>query len=280
MKANKRVTVIINTCDAYQDVLQLFLCAFNDYWKSCEFPIIINTESVKHDFHDDRIQVFNYPQYDGTDHWGDRLRTALASVTSDFVLMLYDDFILEDCVDAHGIEEGIELLSNEPDAAAAYLIKTGLPTSCKRTATFARVEDRSDFILNSAPAIWRKDTLLSYIGKYDNPWAWEVFGSYRTWNRNSSFYTINLTVKDIYPYNHDKGGAIYRGKWVKEVVIQKFKKYNLSIDPAVRGFINMAELAPRSLRWKINFMLAGIHMVGIKAFYFIIKYLMLKIQSR
>ncbi len=278
MRINNKITIIINTCDAYHDVLQLFLCALNDYWKECNHPIIINTESIQTEYKKSNIHVFIYNKYKGKDKWGDRLRNVLRSVDSEFVLMLYDDFILENHVNQTGINEAIYLLSKESKASAVYLINTALPTEKNDEHTFQRVRKRSDFIVNSAPAIWRKNDLMNYTGKNDNPWAWEVFGSYRTFDQDNIFYTLNPKNNDIFPYNYKKGGAIYRGKWVREVVDGKFQKYNLNIDPNVRGFINMKEMAPRNLRWKFNFMLTGFKMVGVKAFHFIFRYLKLKMK--
>lgn len=280
MKINNKITIIINTCDAYNDVLQLFLCALNEYWRGCDYRIIINTESTRHDFDDTRIRVFNYSKYSGTDKWGDRLRRVLDSVDSEFVLMLYDDFILENHVNLEGIDKATDLLLIENKASVVYLINTALPIEKNDGSIFLRIKRRSDFILNSAPAIWRRKDLMRYTGENDNPWAWEVFGSYRTFSKDNTFYTLNPNHENIFPYNYKKGGAIYRGKWVRDVVENKIQKYNLNIDPAVRGFVNPEEMVPRNLRWKLEFMMTGFRMVGLKVFYFVFRYLKLKAKSK
>ena len=41
---NSDLTVVVCTCDSYSDVLSLFFAAFYDYWPSCPYPIVINTE--------------------------------------------------------------------------------------------------------------------------------------------------------------------------------------------------------------------------------------------
>lgn len=280
MNIDNRITVIINTCDAYQDVLRLFLCALNEYWKDCNFRIIINTESAQYDFNDPKIHVANYIKHNGIDKWGDRLRRVLESVDSEFVLVLYDDFVLEGRVDSEGINKAIELLSSEREASVVYLINTALPVEDKEDKLFLQIKNKSDFIINSAPSIWRKKDLMRYTGSNDNPWAWEVFGSYRTFNCSNVFYTLNPRSNDIFPYNYKKGGAIYRGKWVKEVVDGKFKKYNLDIDPGVRGFVNMDEVVKRGFLWKFNFIRTGFEMVGMKSLYFVFRYLKLKAKAK
>lgn len=275
MENNAKITIIINTCDAYSDVLRLFLHAFNEHWQTCSYPIIINTESSDPGFVDERITVSRYIKYNGVDKWGDRLKSVLRSIDSEFVLMLYDDFILEDAVNINGMNKGIELLKAKSNVSSVYLINTSLPTE-GGTSYYQCIKDRTDYILNSAPALWRRADLLKFTGKEDTPWAWEVFGSYRTHGSNNIFYTLNPNNIDVFPYNYSKGGAIYRGKWVKEVIDGKFEKYNLDIDPTIRGFINKNELAPRTLQWKWNFILTGFRMIGFRAFYFLLRNLKIK----
>jgi hypothetical protein len=126
--------------------------------------------------------------------------------------------------------------------------------------------------MNSCPAIWRRRDLLSFTGKWDNPWAWEFFGSYRSVSQKKKFYTLNDNYPNIISYNHVKGGAIYRGKWVKEVVESKILKYKLNINLNIRGFSDSILYEKRSIFWKINFFIIGFKMIGFKIIVPLFKY--------
>ena len=55
--------IIINTCDAYNDVWELFFKAFDEYWPRCEYPIILNTEKIKnlpHGIANKNITIHNF----------------------------------------------------------------------------------------------------------------------------------------------------------------------------------------------------------------------------
>jgi hypothetical protein len=272
------LTIVVNTCDAYHDVLDIFFHALRDYWPDCPFPVVINTESNTNDY---RARVHNHRSPSGVDDWGERLLSTLSSIDTEFVLMLYDDFILDAPVKNQRVHAALQLLQSQKQAVVCYLINTELPLQAAHfSGMFIPLKDKVDYRLNSAPAIWRKQALMNYSAVGDTPWAWEVFGSYRTWGDGQVFYSLDPSQDDIYPYNHVKGGAIYRGKWVREVVEQVSHRYHLGIDWSLRGFSSDTVFEKRSWRWKLRFIQTGFRMVGFKALHFVASYVRDKLHAR
>ena len=273
------LTIVVNTCDAYQDVLGIFFHAFKEFWPNCPYPIVINTESSNAFLN--TVKVHNHIRTTVADDWGDRLRSTLNSIETEFVLMLYDDFIVDTQVNSNGIQQALQLLISQVNNVVAYLTNTSLSFAISDSdQLFLPLKDRIDYRVNSAPGIWRRNVLLNYTAAGDNPWAWEVFGTYRSWGDGNLFYSINPRYEDIYSYNYSKGGAIYRGKWVREVVDQVIQRYSLNIDWSKRGFSSETNFEKRSLIWKIRFMQTGFKMVGFKAMYFLIGYIKDKINAK
>lgn len=278
-QSHNDLTIVVNTCDAYYDVLCIFFHALHDYWPDCPYPVVINTEANSHA--PQPALVHNHACSDGKDDWGARLRSTLSSIDTEFVLMLYDDFILNAPVENPCIQAALDVLKTQYRAVVAYLINTSLPLDTTDSdSSFLPIKDKVDYRLNSAPAIWRKQALMDYTAVGDNPWAWEVFGSYRSWGDGHVFYSLNPQQADIYPYDHSRGGAIYRGKWVRAVVNQVAQKYCLDIDWSKRGFSSDMALEKRSLMWKLRFMETGFRMVGFKALYFLTGYIRTKFHAR
>lgn len=272
------LTVVVNTCDAYHDVLGIFFHAWQDCWPDCPYPVVINTESRAYS-HPARVHHYSTPT--GTDDWGARLRATLSTIQSEFVMMLYDDFILDAPVSNERVQQALSLMQSQPSTAVTYLIDTAAPLSLNDTDdVFIPIKDRVDYRLNSAPGIWRRQALMEYTRAGDTPWAWEVFGTYRTWGDGRVFYSLNPKQADIYPYNYNKGGAIYRGKWVREVIDRVVQKYPLNIDWTLRGFSSDTVFEKRSLMWKLRFMQTGFRMVGFKSFNFVTSYLRVKLNVR
>lgn len=272
------LTIVVNTCDTYQDVLEIFFHAFKAHWPDCPYPVVINTETNTHQY---PARVHNHSNPSGVDDWGERLLSTLGSIESEFVLMLYDDFVLDRSVLNGRVSEAIDFLKSQAEAVVVYLINTSLPLSLPTSfLPFVEIKDRADFRLNSAPGIWRRQVLMAYTSPGDTPWAWEVFGTYRTWGDGKLFYSLNPQQPDIYPYNYAKGGAIYRGKWVRKVVDEVIQFYPLNIDWAKRGFSSDTEFEKRSFVWKLRFLRTGFRMVGWKVIYCVMGYIREKLNAR
>lgn len=212
------------------------------------------------------VQIHNFDSTSIQDIWGLRLKQTLRDCESKYVLMLYDDFILEGAVDQKKIINCIKWLNENPEVVVFYFTNNSANKNIDdlRFNDFELIPTRGDYKLNSAPAIWRRDKLIKLIGDDDTPWAWEFFGGYRTYNSPDLFYCAKKENENIYPYNYVKGGAIYRGKWVGDVVLPLIKKYNLRLDTNIRGLIDADErLNKRTLMWKIKFFLLGFKMINI-----------------
>ena len=215
--------------------------------------------------------------FKGRGSWGLRLRDSLQEIETEYVLSVYDDFILEYPINDLELSDILLRMDSDLDIAVVYLTKLGLKTkenTClvcdrKKGNKYVLLDDKVDYRLNSAPAIWRRKDLLNYTGVFDNPWAWEVFGTFRTIRDKKKFYCPGEKEEDIYKYNSKKGGAIYRGKWVGDVVVDKNEKYSLNVDFTKRGFSIDNGHEKRSLKWKIAFILLGYKMIGLKVFQFI-----------
>jgi hypothetical protein len=266
---NKNTTIIINSCDDYADALYLFFLAWDKYYPNLNNEIIISSETRAHNFN---AKTVTYIPDNGVDNWGSRIKQAVIASETEYVLVTYDDFILDDYASGAGLDEAVNILEKDPCAAVVYLVDTKLDTDNSFTSSndrFVKILDRAPFKLNSSPGIWRKTDFIDFTKSGDTPWAWEAFGTYRTQRRNKNFYTLAPGVTPIYPYDNSQGGAIYRGKWVASFV-KKFEiNFNVDIDWSHRGFACKPSSSKRSILWKIKFMLTGFRMVGFHAFHFI-----------
>lgn len=251
------VTIVVNSCDAYSDVVKIFEIALKEYWPDNPFKVIINKESN---------EILNYSNKEKLSKtWGERLLDLLQKVNTPFTILVFDDFILEGIVDTNKIYSIINLLKDDIKSSVFYLnpicVKDHIDDI---TEDYRLLKDNIDYRLNSTPSVWKTKELIRYTDKIDNPWSWEVFGSYRTYNKNRNFYSSSSQAKKYFNYNDDKGGAIYRGKWVKEVIESKVLKYNLKIDLEERGILNLDEQFKRSFKWKVQFILLGFNSIGFK----------------
>jgi hypothetical protein len=256
------VSVLINSCDKYNDVVELNLCAFKEYWPDCSYPIFINTETIKYN-----SNIFNINSINSKfDSWGKRFLNCLNKIDSDLVLVVYDDYILEKKVKTSELNKIVVKMSNNNQLTCFYLKHTDFHIKSDKENDLFYVENSNYYQVNSGPALWRRKDLISLLNENDDPWSWEFFAMYRKSAEDLKFCSVPNSNENIYEYNHIKGGAVYRGKWVEDVVLPKIQKYNLNINIEERGKINLLELSPRSFSWKVKYFANGFKMVGFRSF--------------
>ncbi|MFC3701990.1 hypothetical protein ACFOND_10090 [Reinekea marina] len=265
--------MIVNSCNDYGDVVPLFLAALKEYWPSWDGDIIINNEKYLEVNH-----LTDLKRREVT--WGKRLQLILQSIQTNYVLMVFDDYILESKVNVSKFNEFMEILAKDENQSVFYLNAVCLRDhSDDKVSNFRILKDKVDFRINSAPAVWRKNDLQSYVGEKDNPWAWEVFGTYRSFGDGKVFCSPSSVENNLFNYNYKKGGAIYRGKWVREVVVDKCEKYGIDIDFNKRGFTDDLANEKRTWLWKVKFIWLGFRMVGFKSLYYFIGYVRAKAKG-
>lgn len=270
-----KITILVNTCDQYSDLWLMFYKALEEYWPDRQVDVVFNTENIGTlGFDTQCCSIHNSESLE----WGQRLRDTLSSIDTMYVLMVCDDFILEDYVNVGAIQNIIDYMDGNERISSFYLDKIDLESrnGCQYEG-FSLISPDAEYRLNTAPAVWKKSDLLLFTGNMDTPWAWEVFGTYRTQKFDRDFYQREAT--SIYTFNGKKGGAIYRGKWVAEVVVPKVKKYNLNIDFNLRGFSSDLDDERRTMKWKIGFLYIGFKMVGLDFLKFVKYYLKSKMKK-
>lgn len=254
--------VLINTCDKNADVLTLLLRSFDKYWKDNPFPVVVNTESneiIRSQFNDKEIG------------WGERLLSILKSLKCKFVILTLDDYILEAKIDTEMIYKAMAVLHDNIDASVFYL--DYCTTKEKVSGDFYELGEENNARVNSHPAVWRREDLILLTENYDTPWSWESFGSYRARNSSKRFYSVSSKEGDIYKYDYRLGGAVYRGKWVKEVVAPLIDDYKDEVDFHQRGFVGLNDVSKRTLKWKVSFLLLGYRTMGFHIFKYVFNHI-------
>lgn len=271
MNQSNEIVIVVNSCDAYSDVWLPFFCAFRENWPDCKCKIILNTETKSFSFDGLNIISLQLSELERNISWGARLKKAVALTDSEYLLMLFDDFILEGQVDVAEVEKCLRHLQENPDISAFYFINSGIDVvEDQRFEGYSQVEHNAYYKINSAPGLWRRAHLSKYTGNQDTPWAWEFFGTARTFKSTDNFYVMKSDHIHPFKYQHQLGGAIHRGKWVEKVIFPAIVKYKIDLDLAQRG-ISTGEDYPHSLSWKIKFVWTGYQMIGFDVFIFIRK---------
>lgn len=231
---NSRCTVLVNSCDAYSDVWDLFFVALKESWEDFNYPIVLNTQAKEYQC--DGVKVVNH-KLKMNDRWGERFRDTLRKIDTPYVLPFLDDFVINERTNPNGlIEQVLDWMDENDNIDVFYLHKhpyvKNVETEFKK---FGLLPQKCEYKLTTQIAIWRKDSLYHLIKDFESPWEWEMYATKKAWKSNKKYYAL-LDESDE-PFNIVYGGVIWRGLWTKET-IDIARKYNVDIDFLKRGFID------------------------------------------
>ena len=235
-----KLTIIINSCDKYEDCWLPFFKLFNKFGcdlKNCK--MILNTETKIFKYENLNIHCLALYKKDQDIPWGKRLRDTIDHVNTDYILMLLDDFFLHREVDIKVINNCIEWLDkNENTGMFNLLYLKGAETESKDFNGFCLIPTGTAFRLNAQAGIWKKEILKKSILDMESPWEWERFGNMRNdIVIKQEVYSLKKDAYEPYFYNYYPAviSGIMRGKWAVSHIDPLFKKYGIFIDYSIRG---------------------------------------------
>lgn len=219
---NNICTVVVNSCDKYEDAWYPFFELSKKYWKGCEYPFILNTESKNYNHSGINLSVVNYKPTEGhMSSWGARFRNCLANVHSKYVIILLEDFFFQKEVDQKEIDSCIEMMENNSHIKAIYFKQIdGYKEVYDENPLYFHMKEKKRYILNLQAAIWRTEDLIAFTHESDSPWSFEEEGSSRVGADDIFLCSTRGTHTDMsncaFPYLTDRrtGFGIWAGKWL------------------------------------------------------------------
>lgn len=237
-------TMLVCTCDTYEDTWEPFFKSLKKYWKNFNMPIVLNTESKDYKMEGLDIQTFHLFENKKV-RWGERLIEHLKRIDTKYIFFMLDDFFLVKPVNTDVIEQCYEWMEKDDNIAVFSFHRVDDPTNIpsEKYSNFDRRAQKGMYRMNCQAALWRKDRLIKFIKKYESPWDWEIYGTIRSARFKDEFYAIREGLEEPLDYNmYSQGTGICRGKWVKEVVEPLFKELDVHVDFSIRGFCDGSDV--------------------------------------
>ncbi len=246
--SNEKLTILVNSCDAYKDLWQPFFILLKKYWQGPLPEIVLNTESEKFSFDGLDIRCVNSNER----FYGKRLKNALRNVRTPYVLLLLDDFFIRKEVNTDRLYRTIEYMDSDSRIACFNFEKRTGAVSEKYSG-YVTLPAVCDYKLNMQAALWRKTDLDDLWKDKESPWDWEVYGNLRTYFSDRKFYYLAPDRESPIDYGKKAGltWGVVRGKWCRDDVVPLFEKENISVDFSHRGFFQPQDEEPRTGRPKV-----------------------------
>lgn len=243
---SNKVTIVVNSCDGYEDLWYPFFTLLKKYWKPLNERIVLNTESKNYQFDGLNIECFHPSSKNSP--YGKRMLEVLEKISTPYVLMLLDDFFLRKPVDINQIYSIINWM--DKDENIAYFNCDNTPVYYEewekdKYPGYHRIPYGNIYTLNMQAAIWRTSKLKKYWSVNSegdiSPWEWEMYtNAIISKCKKDKFYCkYNQESPAFCEYGHSVYGDIWgvvRGKWVESDIVSLFNKEHIEIDLKRRGF--------------------------------------------
>ena len=235
-------SILINTCDKFEDCWNPFFKLFKYYWPDCKGKLYLNTEFKELSYPD--LNIISVKACEGKSFngkyatWSQCLKWALEKIDTDIILYMQEDYFLNGKVDNNMIEHYVRYMYEKPDVPCIHLSDAGIPSCEDADSTEHLCYSDSTFFsyVSCQTAIWKKSVLLKLLREHETAWNFEWWGSKRARYMKLHFLTINrdwlLNDHLVIPYIVT---GVIGGKWYKPVE-KLFCEHSIKMDFSYRGF--------------------------------------------
>lgn len=218
---NELCSVLINSCDEYEEAWVPFFSLFNKFWPDCPFQLYLATQSKT-------IEGWNVETIHtigGT--WSERINRALKAINTPYVLLFLEDYFLQAPVKSEELYKYLAFIQQDRNVGAFYFnrIEGFLIPSEKYPGMYdMNKTNQIAYHLNCQVALWDKSILEEATRRPMSPWEFEIYGFGTTSDivKNRDFYCSRTTkhtcikAEDIFAYliHPSTGFGISKEKWL------------------------------------------------------------------
>jgi hypothetical protein len=250
-------SILVNTCDKFDDCWDPFFKLWSIYWPNCKGKVYLNTEYKEYSYDNLDIvalQVCKINNLSDTKRatWSQCFKWALNQIDTDVVLYMQEDYFLKAKVKNEIVEDYVRLMLDNQKIKCIHLTDQSVKSNGKsHFNNLDSVAYNQRYRACCQAALWRKTELLDLIREYEDAWEFEEFGSMRSAILKQEYFVVDrsfvkLNQFEIIPYVFT---GIVQGRWFEEVV-SLFKKHDIEVDFSKRGFV--IDAPPKPLKKRIQ----------------------------
>lgn len=251
----KKFSILVSSCDSYEDLWNPFFTLLNRYWNTDGIKIYLSTESRKYEY--EGLNIVS-PLYGSSEkyEWSKRLQIILENIETEYVLFILDDFWLKSPVIEDNIDIALSYLDNNVNDGFFCLIPQREHVkneyeNCDYPEFYKRLGN-SKFRITTQVGLWRKSFLMKLLRSHESAWMFETRATWRskTYFSKYNVYSLKSTMPRTFDYH--VCGVVSGGKYIEQF-LDEFKEENLMLN-LQRGTIKTMYDAKHSpLKRNINF---------------------------
>lgn len=179
---NKDLTILMTSCDAYSDVLKIHDELFRRHWRNCPFDKILAIDKLNYDMQDYSLwnKIIEVGRNAEGVLNGQRVTEGLRHVTTPYVLLLQEDFLLYDNVDTELIRSVIDLAIKYDAGNIRFVIDPETENVYSKEDNLLEYKRGMAYRLSMQAGLWKTNYLYNIMSKYKNGSEFEREGSFES----------------------------------------------------------------------------------------------------
>lgn len=246
-------TIFVSSCDQYADAWHPFFSLLEKHGGSlCKRPICLCSETKTYTHHSLSIRTF---QYRKNSTWSQRIKAALSTIDTEYILFIIDDYFLLDSINENTLQLVLEYLKNNKDVG--YLSIPNKPMSTTTTSTeVAEKIDLTTKRLYLTVSFWKTDYMKRILRKHESIWDFERYSVLRVPLYPEKVMQLNPSYPILYHYLQPssikngldivgEGYGIVRGRWLRSTK-DLFEQHNIEVCFENMGWYQPGVVTPQS----------------------------------
>jgi len=208
--------ILILSCDKFEDTWDPFFKLFDQNWADCPFDIYLGTNTKAYE--SQRVtNIFSGEDKD----WSSSLKSILDQIDKKYLYIILDDLFIVEKVNSQNFINCFEFLNENNGNLMHYNPKPKPEKTVSSSYGEYGVYNCGMPYTVNVVGCWKVDYLKNLLLPGENPWNFEILGSYRA-SYSDGFYCVLLSP---FVYLH----SIEKGKWFEDAAIY-LKEHNLFPD--------------------------------------------------
>ncbi len=215
---NADITILVNSCDFYEDAWDPFFKLLKIQWPNCPYNIALNTENREYECKFMNVRTIKTGKEVS---WTARLRSALYQIDSEYILFFLEDFFLLSEVREESFSKAIEIISSDNKIGLVHFtpseISMNIPKYDLENCFYELPVRKRTLRTRVAVSLFRKEYFLRLLYKDESPWQYEreshirsMFAGYKIMRQNYDMYPPTFT----YVLDHRCGIGITAKRWL------------------------------------------------------------------
>lgn len=232
-------SILVNSSDGYEDCWGPFFHLLKKYWPKCDAQIYLNTERKCWKSNDlEGLICTQIERMQGRRlTWSECLLEGLKTIETPLVLYFQEDYFIHQTVDKERISLASDYMLKHPEVGHIALTKhcSYGPYEPHSESWLQTIRQKARYRISTQAALWRVDTLRSYLLPEENGWMFEILGTWRAHKRPDFFLCAKWDEGAGGPVIDYLHTGIIKGKWLSEIE-PVFEKNHITVDFQKRGF--------------------------------------------